>query len=239
MTARGALAVFGVGVLFSLLLNLPASWLVPSSVKARADVTGSVFDGSVYLHNPAAVRLRWQLNKLPLLYLKLAAGLRVSGPQLNGSGVLAYHFGDVYLDRFRGQLDAALIGELLEESRVQLRGPINVELDELIVSSATGIPRVAEGALAWPRGSVRAPDPSGQLLDLDVPPLRGTLSTDDEGVHFDVNESDGSLVAQVRIGPDGMATITVYRRVLSWRNGKDSDKDDAVLFKSQRMLFEG
>ena len=72
-----------------------------------------------------------------------------------------------------------------------------------------------------------------------MPPLRGTLSTDDEGVHFDVNESDGSLVAQVRIGPDGMATITVYRRVLSWRNGKDSDKDDAVLFKSQRMLFEG
>lgn len=247
------LILFVIAATVGLLVNLPAAWAwskieaqlaTPLPMAKVEAVGGTVWDGvgliTLEIPGDAArqLRLSWDVGLVSLLTEGLGLGWRLETRQSQLNGRLAIQSAGSADLRLEGQIQLAEFADIARRNGLTLPGSITVNNLELGIvdeqlNYARGIARWDGGPVAWNMG--------GQSGQAHYPPLVARLDEQEGGVSLNVvTEAENKPLMDVQLSADGMATLTVRRR-LAQTSGLDAGpgSPDETVFRIQQPLSGG
>lgn len=197
-----------------LIWNAPAT-IVPSLLPQLGPVAlerprGTLWHGRADL--APVGQLRWDLNALPLAWLKADIDWILEGPGVLVAGNLSTRGSEVALRQIKGQLSPSVVNAVLRQYRLSMEGDVRLVDIEARVST-TGASH-ASGRVEWEGGRVSYAL-GGQSFTVDMPALRGELRAEDGTPTLDVRLSDSQeSVMQISLNSEGWAELKMTKRFL-------------------------
>jgi len=233
---RWVVIAFCLGIIVSVVAGLPASVLVPDQLQSQVKAQGSPFNGRASFEQPLPMKVSWDLDFLPLLWLQLGGQVTAVGEGIKGNGSLAYHFGEVTVSNAVIQVEPSVLVRKMADPPQVSSNSIQVNVAQARLFPNKQRIEYVEGTIDWQGGAVQMKGLDGVPLQLVIPPLIGDLSTIDEGIELVVREVQGPQVGRFVLTYDGLIKEEVLKHVQSWANLSYEGVGDEVLFRRQRPL---
>ncbi len=215
----------------SLTQNLPVRVEQVGGTLWDGFMVGKTFSGPVKGQHVFA----WDLNPLWLLMADLSAGLHAEGDDYKVSGtahigLLGKGFSDL-----NGRVQADLVNDMLKQLGAQASGELMLKDVTLEFGSGTEVD-AATGLISWGGGPVSYRQ-GRRSQNIDVPPIKGTLSQKEGGLLLSVVEanSNAALGELTLKGPIG--GVVVYKRVMKIAGMGNPEDEDAVLVQLQQPIL--
>lgn len=228
------LLMFPVKQIYQLLPKIP----LPIEIVA---LNGTIWDAQavVKTNQIGQVSVNWQLQAMPMLLGQLQTTWQVKSASANASGQANVSIGGVLtMTDTQLYIQPNIINQVLRAQRVSMAGDIELNVSNLVFDLNSKQTEMAEGRLIWNGGEVSYPN-AGKTKQANLPIMVATLKSQDGQLFADVNTSEGLLVAQGSLKPDGWASVAILKRLLdllgeSWPN-KVSD-DTRILEVSEKIF---
>jgi len=234
----GLLAFLGSAIAFA-----PASLLRPFAARVPgltvSNVSGSIWRGgaTIALHGTPLGELRFALQPVDLLLLRLAYGIEVAGPMVALSGTAAARF-DGYHLMTQGRADFALATELLARYDLVIPGRLDVTELDLAGHWRAPLPD-ARGEVHWSGGEV-AYVLGGRSHRAALPALSGFIDSSSgypQMTAYAVDDATPLLLAYVT--GDGMASVGITKRFtqLVGQPWAGNEPDHAIVLEVAEKVF--
>lgn len=228
------LLMFPVNRIYQLLPAMP----LPVEVVA---LNGTVWDAQAVVKHPMVgqVSFNWQLSPAALFVGQVKGNWQLKNASANANGELQLSVGGrLQLTDTRAFIQPAIINQVLRPQKASMTGDVELTLTDLLFNFSTMQTEQAQGRLIWNGGEVSYPN-RGKSKQASLPMIVAALSAKQGELLADVNTSDGLLIAQGSLKPDGWASVAILKRLVdligeTWPN--NASPDTRILEVSEKLF---
>ena len=201
--------------LFFVVLQIPAAWLVSKFYKNNQvlqNVSGNIWQGEAdWSYQDLQGTMSWSTRPWEILRLRASSNITLHSGQTEINAVVAYGLGkNIYLSDVNGEVSSDTLANLVDwqwpSSNIKLKDV------SLKYKKQQGY-QDAEGQLTWAGGLLNYPI-AQRLERIDIPPLVGQLSAENDQLKLAVQDSQKQRMADISLGKDSMLDVQVTQRLL-------------------------
>ena len=205
---------FGLFALF-VLLQVPATWLLGKfypNMRYIHNVNGNIWQGAAdWSYQDLQGTMTWSTRPWEILRLRASSNITLHSGQTEIHAIVAYGLGkNIYLSDVNGEISSDTLANLVDwqwpSSNIKLK---NVSVK---YKKQQGY-QDAEGQLTWAGGLLNYPI-AQRLERIDIPPLVGQLSAENDQLKLAVQDSQKQRMADLSLGKDSMLDVQVTQRLL-------------------------
>jgi hypothetical protein len=234
--------------LFFLLARLPAAWFAVYANKALAQqnisltsVVGTVWSGSAniqtnstFLEPLQSSQLVWNLRFNGLWQGQIRTDFQINGGALQLQGQAQLGRKHIGLKEISGEISALLLNSILVNS-LKVSQPLKLSRVTIKLNRSSKPSILASGSLLWSQGTMVLAQNPGQTLNM--PDIMATLSSINSGIQLIAKAQDDEVLT-IKVDPMGMATITVWQRILSVMGRESSmTNPEGTLIELNQKVF--
>lgn len=217
------LMMFPVNRIYQLLPNMP----LPVEVVA---LNGTLWDAQAVVKHPMVgqVNINWQLSPMSLFVGQMKAAWQLKSPSVNAKGQMSMALGgDLQIQDTKAFIQPQIINQILRPQKASMSGDVELNVQNLLFNLNTKQTQQAQGRLIWSGGDVSYLN-RGKTKTASLPIIVASLSSQDGQLLADVNTSEGLLIAQGSLKPDGWASLAILKRLVdligeTWPNNTAAD----------------
>ncbi len=247
LVALSLLFLLAYGV--ALAVYLPAGWAwrwagqsvqLPPGLQVR-ELAGTVWQGKALVdYQRLPLELDWRVRPSAIIHGRLPVRWSLSTQRSKLTGDLSVSLSRRLTLSAGGNLFMGDFAQWVrQQGGAQLAGTVRV--DSLKMAWSNGSWKQAEGAAHWGGGLVTWPM-GGTTQQATMPAMEARLQMQGQDLDLTISRSGVQApAAQVRLTPNGMADLMVYRRLLdlAGQSWPDSVPPGAVVFRMRQRLLPG
>ena len=203
--------------LFSLflLLQVPAAWLLKKfapELRTLHNVNGNIWTGQADWQTAQLKgTLHWNTRPWELIRLRSAANITIHSGQTQLEGVISYGLGQrFYIKNLKGDISSETLNQMMPWQWPATA--IKLQNVNMTYKKQVGFEDV-EGNMTWAGGTLNYTVGSRNER-IDIPPLVGTLSHQDNKFKLLIQDSQKQRMADLTLGADQMLDIQITQRFL-------------------------
>ena len=197
------------------LLQVPATWLLGKfypNMRYIHNVSGNIWQGEAdWAYQDLQGTMTWSTRPWEILRLRASSNITLHSGQTEIHAIVAYGLGkNIYLSDVNGEISSDTLANLVDwqwpSSNIKLK---NVSVK---YKKQQGY-QDAEGQLTWAGGLLNYPI-AQRLERIDIPPLVGQLSAENDQLKLAVRDSQQQRMADLSLDKDSMLDVQVTQRLL-------------------------